>query len=1099
MINSTNIKSIRKIITLIAFLISCIGIDAQTKISGVVNADDGSSLPFCNVRVKSNNTNVVVTDLDGYFNIEAKKTDTLVFSFVGFQNQEYPVKKIKNGTLNIILKENSKLLNDVVVVGYGTLKREDLTGAIGSIKSKELEKIKSLTFEEQLANKMAGVQVVASEGGPDAGFKVKIRGGTSLNAASDPLYVLDGIPISGTSENIGEGNSTTSPLSSLDPSDIESIDILKDASATAIYGSRGANGVIIITTKKGKKGRDNISFEHYTSVSTISKTLDLLSFEEFIEYRNDYAPWRPGLDGQNLFLATSYRKMDEFGNYVPVELGDSGVIATDWQKEISRPAFINHYKFQINGGTDKHNYNGAFTYQKRQGIIKTTELQRATAVFNMSQTFNEKFKSGFLMNVGYSDRSGIVSASSNNNQGRSGLITNTMLFAPVQSPRQWEGNVYDENGLMIANNNGDISNPTRMLAENFNDGVNIQAYANGYLEYKPNKNVKLKSSLNGFKRDSENRAWFSDKIGWTRATIGRAVVTDNTFQSLNWTNSMDITKNFSDNHRIISTLVHEQQLTEFKYKQSTATGFPIPGVNLNNMQSAQVTLPNSTNANTTTLLSFLGRLQYDAFHKYLFTVSARGDGSSKFAKGNKWGFFPSVGTAWKFSKEKFMQNVNFISNAKLRASYGVTGNNSIPNFISLEQAGAQNYVVGGNQIVNGATITNINNPDLTWETTTQTDIGLSIGFFKDRLNLEMDYYIKNTKDLLLQVPVPATSGYSTIWQNIGEVENKGFEFTTIASIVEKKKFNWNSNFNISFNKNKVLNLGDADHFFVTAIGGQINNDYIVKVGESIGAIHGIVYDGVYTFNDFVEFDGLTNEQARDKIYADAAAANNGEGAFWYTLNNYTLKDGVVRNSLIANSDQYRPGMSKYKDQNGDGIINDDDRVIIGNTQPLFFGGLSNVFKFGNFDVSTQFSFSYGNDVYNKNLAKGTNTANPWNNKFGMVRERWSPDNPNNTLTSFNAGASGQYAGAAHSYYIEDGSYFRLNNASVGYRIPAKKIKKMKMRSIILRATINNAFILTNYSGWDPDVSVGRNQLTPGLDTDAYPRARTYTLSVKFNF
>ncbi|GIR58101.1 MAG: hypothetical protein CM15mP65_06820 [Crocinitomicaceae bacterium] len=243
MINSTNIKSIRKIITLIAFLISCIGIDAQTKISGVVNADDGSSLPFCNVRVKSNNTNVVVTDLDGYFNIEAKKTDTLVFSFVGFQNQEYPVKKIKKGTLNIILKENSKLLDDVVVVGYGTLKREDLTGAIGSIKSKELEKIKSLTFEEQLANKMAGVQVVASEGGPDAGFKVKIRGGTSLNAASDPLYVLDGIPISGTSENIGEGNSTTSPLSSLDPSDIESIDILKDASATAIYGSRGQMGL----------------------------------------------------------------------------------------------------------------------------------------------------------------------------------------------------------------------------------------------------------------------------------------------------------------------------------------------------------------------------------------------------------------------------------------------------------------------------------------------------------------------------------------------------------------------------------------------------------------------------------------------------------------------------------------------------------------------------------------------------------------------------------------------------------------------------------------------------------------------------------------
>jgi TonB-linked SusC/RagA family outer membrane protein len=560
---------------------------------------------------------------------------------------------------------------------------------------------------------------------------------------------------------------------------------------------------------------------------------------------------------------------------------------------------------------------------------------------------------------------------------------------------------------------------------------------------------------------------------------------------------MDVTKNFNDNHRLISTFVHEQQLTELKSRQSTATGFPVPGVNLDNMQSAQVTLPNSTNANKTTLLSFLGRTQYDAFHKYLFTISARGDGSSKFAKGNKWGFFPSAGTAWKFSKEQFMQNVNFISNAKLRASYGITGNNSIPNFISLEQAGAQNYVFGGNIVTNGATITNINNPELSWETTIQSDIGLSLSFFKDRINFEMDYYVKNTRDLLLQVPVPSTSGYSTIWQNIGEVKNSGFEFATSALLIEKKKFQWDANFNISFNKNEVMNLGDADQFFVTAIGGQVNNDYVIQVGQSIGTIHGIEYDGVYTFNDFIDFDGLTDEEAKNKLYNDAATAEGGEGVFWYTLNEYTLKDGVIRNSLIGDSSQYRPGMSKYKDQNGDGIIDDKDRIIIGNTQPLFYGGFSSTLSYGRFDLSTQFSFSYGNDIYNKNLPKGTNTGNPWNNKLGMVRERWDPENPNNTLTSFNAGASGDFGGAAHSYYIEDGSYLRLNNISLGYKVPPKKFKKIK--NIRLNATVNNLFVWTKYSGWDPDVSVGRNQLTPGLDVDAYPRARTYTLSIKINF
>jgi TonB-linked SusC/RagA family outer membrane protein len=1078
----------------------------QLKVKGTVTGD-GSLLPGVSVSVKGDQVGSV-TDFDGNFEIPANKDDVLVFSFVGFKTLEVDLEGRNNLEVNLIADVSE--LDEVVVVGYGSVKRKDLTGAVSTIKSDEIEKIKTTSFEGAIASKAAGVQVVRSEGGPDAAFKIRIRGGTSINASNDPLYVIDGFPITGgsVSTSIGQGNSSTSPLATLDPSSIESIDILKDASATAIYGSRGANGVILITTKKGVPGRSQISFESYFGVSRLANKLDVLSAQEFIDFRNDYQTWFPAFaainddTNQNKFLAEGFRVDDGTGTYIPIDLAtmtfDPPILIDDWQDVITRSAITKNYRLSANGGNKNTRYNASFSYQDREGIIRTSEIERYTGNFNITTKLNDKLEAGFNGNVGHISRSGVVTAASNNSQGRSGIVTSAILFPPVQSPRQWFQNEYDpETGRLIANRNGDVSNPELMLSENTNTGKTLQTSLNAYLSYELAEGLTFKSSIRGFSMAVKNKAWFTNKFGWARGVGGRSITRFYNSSSLVTEQNLNYLKDFGD-HRINATLVYERQQRTSENLTSNSTGFDIPNLNLDALQGALNTEPTQSYAFNSSVESFLARVQYDAFNKYLLTASLRYDGSSRFAEEKRWDYFPSLGLAWRISNESFLKNNSLISDAKLKFSYGQSGNTEIPAFKSIAQAGISSYVFGGSSLSAGSSIIQLANEDLTWESTREIDYGLSLGLFNNRITLEADYYDKETSNLLLEVPLPATSGYQTAFKNLGLVSNKGYEFALNANMIENSDFNWNMNFNISFNENKVLDLGDADEFFVTAIGdNQTNNDYVVRVGESLGSIYGLAYDGVYNYQDFVEFDGMSIDEANAKLVADAAAVGDGT-EMWWTLNQYTLKEGVPVNALVTNG-TYRPGMTKFKDNNGDGVINDDDRHIIGNTLPKHFGGMTQNFNYKNFDLSVQTSWSYGNDVYNKTLKKGAQTAVPWRNKFSIIDDRWSPENPNGTFTAFSAGNSGDVNSAAYDLYLEDGSYFRIGNITMGYTFPKEVMKKIGIKHLRLYVSLDNVHIWTKYSGWDPDVSVGNNQLTPGLDVDSYPRSRTFRTGIVARF
>lgn len=1069
---------------------------AQT-ITGTVTTD-GQPIPGVSILVKGTATGAV-TDFDGNYLINANAEDVLVFSYIGFETKERTVGT--NTTVDISLLLSASDLEEVVILGYGTAKRKDLTGSVVSIKAEELNKIKPISFEGGLAAKAAGVQVVTSEGGPEAGFKVRVRGGTSINASSDPLYVIDGFAIQGSSQStgVGLGNSTTSPLSSIDPSTIASIEVLKDASATAIYGSRGANGVIIITTKGGKKGRSTLNFETYTAIGTIARKIDLLSGQEYVDWRNEYEPW----DANNPTNRVAATFRDDFGN--DLDLTDPRVILTDWQDEISRTAITNNYSLSMSGGTDSNTYSASFSYLNSEGIIKTSDFERYNGSLRLNQNLSDRFSAGMNINVGYTQSSGVVTAASSNANGRSGIVTNAILFSPVQGINNEDDAEYDEDGRIISLRGGDVVNPNRVLEGNTNRTIRFTSFGNVFLQYKIAGGLTFKTSIRGNFGANKSQAYFSEDFGFGQSVGGRAFTNNNNNTGITMEQNLTYRNTFGK-HGINVTAVYEQQQTSNEFIRASSTGF-LPNLNLNDLGSAQKTLPTQSGFSDNSLQSVLGRVQYDFDDRFVVNLSARYDGSSRFAEGSQWGFFPSAGLAWKVSNENFLKTSNTISDLRLKTSYGVTGNTAIGSYRSLPQTETASAIFNGSDLAVGVAIENLVVGGLTWETTSQLDTGISLGLFKNRISIDADYYKKETTNLLLDKPVPATTGFETAFTNVGTLVNEGFEFVLNTTNIRNKNFSWTSSFNISFNDNEVTDLGGATEFFTSAIGdNQISIDYVTRVGEPVGNIYGLQTDGVYQYSDFVDFDGLTAQESFDKINQDAV-----DSGLPFHLLEYQLKDGVVVSAGRTNTATYRPGLPKLKDQltvdtdgdgildSGDGIINSDDRDIIGRTVPKHFGGFTNNFTYKNFDLSILTSWSYGNDVYNKNLVRGTNQDIPFFNKYGTVRDRWTPDNPNSTVSAIRGLGDAGVSGNAYSDFVEDGSFLRLSNITIGYKLPKKLIKSLGVKSFRLYAAADNVWVWSDYSGYDPDVSVGNNQLTPGLDTDSYPRARTFRLGLNVGF
>jgi len=1052
---------------------------AQSTITGTVTAE-GGPLPAASVLVKGTSRGVI-TDFDGNFEITASENETLVISYLGFVPKEILVGTQTN--LQIDLKEDNSTLEEVVIIGYGSSKRKDLTGSISSIKAEELEKVKTVSFEGSLQAKAPGVQVVTSEGGPGAGFKIRIRGGTSITASSDPLYVIDGfaLPGAGESSSVGLGNSTTSPLASIDPSTIESIEVLKDASATAIYGSRGANGVIIITTKKGKKGRADISFETFTGVSVLASKVDLLTAQEFVDWRYEFTPWDP--NNPNDQFGAAYR--DQFGNNV--DLRDPRILLTDWQDEISRSAIVKSNKLSISGGSDNSSYYASFSHLDQEGIIRTSDYERYNLNLRLDLNVTDKIKAGMNLNMGYQKRNGVVSAANENANGRAGIVTNSILFSPAQGLTRFNDAEYDDEGRLLSLRGGDIVNPNRTLEGNINKGRGVNAFGSVYLEYKISDALKFKSSVRGNVFNNKGQAFFSGDFGWGQFTNGRAYTSVAQGTGLITEQNLNYNKNFG-NHRLNVTAVYEQQQGDFEFVSLEYTGFELPGVNLDNLGSASENLPSRSDFIRNQLRSYLARVQYDFDNRFTLNLSGRYDGSSRFDEENRWGFFPSAGIAWKVSNEKFLKGNNTISTAKLRMSYGETGNNQFGSYRSLAQSRLSSYVFGGSSFETGVTVNSLASRRLSWETTAQLDAGLVLGFLDNRINLEVDYYIKDTRDLLLEVPTPTTSGFDFAFQNLGLLRNRGVEVSLNTTNIETENFSWTSSFNISFNQNEILDLGDGSEFFATAIGdNQITNDYVIRVGESLGSIFGVETDGVYNYSDFEEFDGLSNAEAADLIIQNGVNA----GIPYYDIF-YTLKAGTTTTAGVS---QYRPGMPRYVDKNNDGIVNGDDNDIIGNTQPKHFGGFTNNFTYKNFDLSVLTTWVYGNDIYNKNRVRGGSQEIPFFNKLGFVRDRWTPTNSESDIPGIWGFGDGGFSGLANSSYIEDGSFLRIANITLGYKFQKELLETLNIKSLRIYGSVDNVHVFTNYSGYDPDVSVGRNQLTPGLDSDSYPRSRAFRIGI----
>lgn len=1050
-------RCIKKTILMFLLLLSGIAVNAQHRITGTVKDAQGEPIVGANVLERGVKTNGTITDINGNFVISTTlKNSILTFSFIGYES-----KAISVGTktkIEIILEENSQMLDDVVVVGYGTQKRSDLTGSVASVSMKDMMKAPVKSFDEALAGRIAGVQVVSSEGQPGASIDVVIRGGNSVTQDNSPLYVIDGFPV----EN--PGNESVNPINAIDPADIESIDILKDASATAIYGARAANGVVIIQTKQGSEGKTTISYNGYYGWQSSTKRLDVLDPYEFVKLQNEIDPVKT----KTLYLD----KVNSEGTKETVPLDYyKNIEGINWEEQIMRTAPMQNHHLSLLGGTKLSKYNASFSYLNQKGIIINSGFTRGQARLGYEREINKRMKVNFNVSYARVKRYGTPVSTSNYNNELN-LLFSVWAYRPISL-------INSDVNLLEVPNDPEIEqtadfryNPIITTQNELRETTEESLVANAFLEYMIVENLKLKVS-GGYTRRFSQSDTFNNSLSRSgnETTNNRVNGGQGYTNTTTWLNENTLNYNLRINKNQTINLLGGMTLQGSKYRSFAAYSKLLPNENLG-VSGLDEGTPMSVNATSTewALVSFLGRANYNIKSKYLFTASFRSDGSSRFAPGHKWGHFASGAFAWRINTEKFLKDWKFLSNAKLRLSWGMTGNNNVGNFSYY--AGYSTPVNAGymfnNQFVTGSYPSSMGNSDLTWETTHQYDAGLDLGFFKQRLTLTIDWYRKNTKDLLLNASLPTSTGYSSQFQNIGSVRNEGLEISLGAVIFDTKDFKWNSSFNISFNKNKVLELADNEYSLLTAQrwgdDWQLIPGYIARLGGPVAAFYGHIWDGVYQYDDF--------DKVGDK---------------------YILKDNITSNGEPRASVQ--PGDIKYRDLNGDRVVDDNDKTVIGNPLPVHIGGFNNNFYFRGFDLNVFLQWSYGNDIYNANKLMLESGYKYNTNQYASYANRWSPENQNSNIPA----AKGSSLKTYSTRIVEDGSYLRLKTVSLGYTLPVSLTQKWGISLFRIYASAQNIYTWTGYSGYDPEVSIRRTALTPGFDYSAYPKAMTITLGTNITF
>jgi TonB-linked SusC/RagA family outer membrane protein len=1022
-----------KLLTII-FLTSILSSFAQSTIEGVVNDVKGLPLPGVDVIIKGTK-NGVLTDFDGVFKIKAKIGDVLIISSLGFDKKEV---KIKGNSIKIVLGELTEVLNEVVVIGYGTVKKKDLTGAVSSVRATSIEKGDPIDLQTALSGRVAGLQITQNDNGLGSGVKAIIRGGSSLTSGNQPLYVIDGFPI------VPDENASSNPLSDIDPGQIKSIEVLKDASATAIYGARGSNGVIIITTKLGKEGKPVITATLSTGTSFVTRFPRVLSDAEFIDYRilTDKVNY---LNGTTDNLSTYWQ-----------DKKDTNARGVDWAKEATQLASTRRIDFSMGGGTKEGlNYQISGNHLDQEGVVIQTNFKRYNLNSNIVQSLGKNTKIGTNIKLAFTK-----------NIGRSLEKDADGIFKKVFSTNPFQPIDFQIGDIDIdpETNAGDNENVVTYLKEVDNETESTRIIGNIFYETKLANNLTFYTSY-GFNRGYiNNQAFLPSTVlkGFKENGIAEFEKTETLNQVFE---SRFNYKKVFDKHNINATAVGEFSDNRKSIFTGGATGFSNQTNGFNDLSSAVLPTFPVNNVAKEALASFLGRVSYGYNNKYLLTTSIRADASSKFGKQNKWGYFPSLALAWTLSEESFIKKINVFDNFKLRASYGITGNNQIPAYSSIGLLGAGNYVFN-DVFYSGIVPRNVSNPDLKWETTAQYNLGVDLGFFKNRLTVTAEAYFKETTDLLLEVQLPLSSGFETALKNIGSFSNKGFELTINSVNIDNNIFKWRSDFTFSFNRNKVLSLGDKFEFYFDAnvFPSKFMNEILVRVGQSTGIYYGYIEDQI--------------------INNQTEAANS------------PLQVGV------GIPDTNNNGQVKIYDVNGDGLINSFDKVPIANTTPDFIGGLNNEFTYKNFDFSFFLRFSYGNDVINGNIGNLDKVnINNWNTLKSMSDNSYNAAyNPNGTFHGENT--NGVYSSLFRSAYVEDGSFLKCDYVTLGYALPKSVVESLNASKFRLFARINNPLMITRYSWFDPEVnSIGgtAGKVGGGVDLGSYPRSTSVTLGLSLNF
>ncbi|WP_346320170.1 TonB-dependent receptor [Chitinophaga sp. YIM B06452] len=1020
---------------------------ANRTVTGKITDMTGEPLPGVTVVLKGGKAQAMTNEMGVYsIRIGAAADAVLVFSFVGFHSKE--VKLGATATVyNTSLEPSVKGLNDVVVIGYGSVKRKDVTGSVAAVKVEDMQKAPVPSFDQALAGRVAGVQVSAVDGQPGAAMQIVIRGNNSVTQNNSPLYVIDGFPVEQPDNNV------------INPAEIESFEVLKDASATAIYGARGANGVIIITTKKGKLGTPVVSYQTWMGTQKIPKQQEMMDPYEFVKYQ---------LEANSALYTPVYLKdgktLEDYRN----------VKGINWQDLVLRKAFMQSHNLALRGGTDKTKYSFSGSMLSQDGIIINSGFDRYQGRLVLDQTVTDKLKAGINLNYTYTKTYGTF-ANTTTSGSTSSLMYSIWGYRPVTGDAALDEVIVNEPfDPAVDPMNEYRINPVISNKNEYNPRFGNTLMANAYVEYKPIKHLTLRVT-GGLTKSAVRQEIFNNsntRLGNPKSSVQGINGSVDNVETTNLLNENTLTyaRVFNKKHNL--NVVGGVTLQEVSYYSYGFTSSQVPNESLgmSGLDEGIInTAPTVRSGNK--LMSFLGRVNYGFDSRYLFTFSFRSDGSSKFADGNRWAYFPSGAVAWRLVEEPFMKGITWLSDAKVRAGYGLTGNNRVSDFAylsSLQQYPHSGYVYGNN-VALGVIPNNLGDKKLKWETTAQTDIGIDLGFFKNRIMVTADYYKKNTKDLLLQATLAPSTGYLSGYRNVGRVSNEGFEFTLKTVNIQTKKFTWSSDFNISFNRNEVVQLNEGEPSYLSRITwGNFNNAYphIAMPGNPIAMFYGHLFDGIYQYSDF-------NKQP------------NGS---------YILKDHIPNNG--APRENIKPGDVKYSDINQDGKVDNSDLTIIGNPNPIHIGGFSNNFEYANFDLNVFFQWSYGNDLLNANRIVFENgEQRSYLNQFKTYEKRWTPDNPSNEL--YRVGGQGPLVYS--SRIIEDGSFLRLKTVSLGYNVPARILKRAHIQSLRAYASAQNLVTWTNYQGLDPEVSVRPSALTPGFDWSAYPKARTITFGLDLTF